>query len=179
MHNYHSWTSGIGKRNIQCLIFALSLLNYIIDIKSLVSLSIILNLYLTIHLFSTFQSLVKQGSNTALFDPERRLAVLLSYRLTVFHNKLSTLSLTILGTLAEVSRINLFIFLYILCINYFVQKRFVSFSLSMGFDNDKIARKEMVSYLKLHRLHSNNIVRIYKNYVLVHLYFKNIFLIYR
>lgn len=122
MHNYHSWTSGIGKRNIQCLIFALSLLNYIIDIKSL--------------------SLVKQGSNTALFDPERRLAVLLSYRLTVFHNKLSTLSLTILGTLAE--------------------KRFVSFSLSMGFDNDKIARKEMVSYLKLHRLHSNNIVKMLK-----------------
>lgn len=34
MHNYHSWTTGLGKRNIQCLIFALSLLNYIIDTKS-------------------------------------------------------------------------------------------------------------------------------------------------
>lgn len=36
MQNYHSWTTGLGKRNIQCLIFALSLLNYIIDTKSLV-----------------------------------------------------------------------------------------------------------------------------------------------
>lgn len=39
----------------------------------------------------------------ALFDPERRLSNLLSYRLTVFHNKLNVLSLTILGTLAEVN----------------------------------------------------------------------------
>lgn len=54
-------------------------------------------------LFFTFQSELKQGTNTALFDPERRLAALLSYRLTVFHTKLNTLSLTILGTLAEVS----------------------------------------------------------------------------
>lgn len=38
MQNYHSWTGGLGKRNIQCLIFALSLLNYIIDTKSLVCL---------------------------------------------------------------------------------------------------------------------------------------------
>lgn len=29
----------------------------------------------------------------------------------------------------------------------------------MGFDNDKRARSEMLSYLKLHRLHSSNIVR--------------------
>lgn len=36
MHNYHCWTVGLGKRNIQCLIFALSLLNYIIDTKSIV-----------------------------------------------------------------------------------------------------------------------------------------------
>ena len=87
---------------------------------------------------------------------------MLSYRLTVFHNKLNTLSLTILGTLAEVRKKKKCIILNIeLCINYFVQKRFVSFSLSMGFDNDKRARKEMISYLKLHRLHSNNIVRIY------------------
>lgn len=41
MHNYHSWTAGLGKRNIQCLIFAMSLLNYIIDTKSLVCLSVI------------------------------------------------------------------------------------------------------------------------------------------
>jgi len=61
-------------------------------------------LYVIICLFLKFQSTVKQGTNTALFDPERRLAVLLSYRLTVFHNKLNTLSLTILGTLAEVSK---------------------------------------------------------------------------
>lgn len=104
MHSYHSWTSGVGKRNIQCLIFALSLLNYMIDIKSLVSLSIVFNLFVIICLFLKFQSTVKQGTNTALFDPERRLAVLLSYRLTVFHNKLNTLSLTILGTLAEVNK---------------------------------------------------------------------------
>lgn len=38
MHNYHSWTSGLGKKNIQCLIFALSLLNYIVETKSLVSI---------------------------------------------------------------------------------------------------------------------------------------------
>lgn len=44
MQNYHSWTAGLGKRNIQCLIFALSLLNYIIDTKSLVCLSIIFSL---------------------------------------------------------------------------------------------------------------------------------------
>jgi len=30
----------------------------------------------------------------------------------------------------------------------------------MGFDNDKKAQKEMLSYLKLHRLHSTNIVCI-------------------
>ncbi|XP_050524692.1 nucleoporin Nup188 [Daktulosphaira vitifoliae] len=120
MHNYHSWTSGIGKRNIQSLIFALSLLNYIINSKQITE--------------------VKQEKNIAMFDPERRLSNLLSYRLTVFHNKLNVLSLTILGTLAE--------------------KRFVSFSLSMGFDNDKRARKEMLSYLKLHRLHSVNIVKM-------------------
>lgn len=28
----------------------------------------------------------------------------------------------------------------------------------MGFENDKIARREMLCYLKLHRLHSTNIV---------------------
>lgn len=44
MHNYHSWTVGLGKRNIQCLIFAMSLLNYIVDTKSLVCLSVILEL---------------------------------------------------------------------------------------------------------------------------------------
>lgn len=60
--------------------------------------------YLIKCLFFKFQSVVKHETNTALFDPERRLAVLLSYRLTVFHNKLNTLSLTILGTLAEVSK---------------------------------------------------------------------------
>ncbi|XP_050440480.1 uncharacterized protein LOC126845696 [Adelges cooleyi] len=123
MHNYHSWTSGLGKRNVQSLIFALSLLNYIINTKP-------------------SSAVLKQGKNVALFDPERRLSNLLSYRLTVFHNKLNILSLTILGTLAE--------------------KRFVSFSLSMGFDNDKRARHEMLSYLKLHRLHSTNIVKMLK-----------------
>ncbi|VVC32778.1 Hypothetical protein CINCED_3A020988 [Cinara cedri] len=122
MHNYHSWTTGFGKRNIQCLIFALSLLNYTIETKSLPD--------------------VNRSTNTAIFDPERRLAVLLSYRLTVFHNKLNTLSLTILGTLAE--------------------KRFVSFNLSMGFNNEERARTEMLSYLKLHRLHSTNIVKMLK-----------------
>lgn len=43
----------------------------------------------------------------------------------------------------------------------------------MGFDNDKRARKEMLSYLKIHRLHSTNIVcienimYIKKNYIIV------------
>lgn len=57
------------------------------------------------YMFSTLQIEIKQNINSALFDPERRLAVLLSYRLTVFHNKLNNLSLTILGTLAEVSKV--------------------------------------------------------------------------
>jgi len=42
----------------------------------------------------------------------------------------------------------------------------------MGFDNDKKAQKEMLSYLKLHRLHSTNIVCI--NKIIFHL---NYFLI--
>lgn len=47
----------------------------------------------------------------------------------------------------------------------------------MGFDNDKRAQKEMLSYLKLHRLHSTNIVRIYK--IMVYLKtFKNNFTIF-
>lgn len=50
MHNYHSWTVGLGKRNIQCLIFALSLLNYIIDTKSIVSEKLY---FIRIYLFKT------------------------------------------------------------------------------------------------------------------------------
>jgi len=44
----------------------------------------------------------------------------------------------------------------------------------MGFDNDKKAQTEMLSYLKLHRLHSTNIVCI--NEIIFHLnYFFNFY----
>jgi len=49
----------------------------------------------------------------------------------------------------------------------------------MGFDNDKRARKEMISYLKLHRLHSNNIVRIHTIMLGLHVFQNTFFLLYR
>lgn len=44
----------------------------------------------------------------------------------------------------------------------------------MGFNNDKRARKEMLSYLKLHRLHSTNIVSDIGIFIFVILFYLKI-----
>lgn len=49
----------------------------------------------------------------------------------------------------------------------------------MGFDNDKRARKEMLSYLKIHRLHSTNVVCIQKYVFLKINYINILFLLFR